>query len=65
MCSVSYGVGRQVSVEDGEERAKTEGVLFIETSAKAGYNIKPLFRKLATALPGMEAPPPSSEPGCT
>jgi Ras-related protein Rab-6A len=46
---------RQVSVEEGEERAKEEGVLFMETSAKAGYNIKPLFRKLATALPGMQA----------
>ena len=46
---------RQVSVEEGEEKAREKGVLFIETSAKAGYNIKPLFRKLATTLPGMEA----------
>jgi len=45
---------RQVSVDEGEEHAKKENVLFIETSAKAGYNIKSLFRKLATALPGME-----------
>jgi len=28
--------------------------LFIETSAKAGFNIKALFRKVASALPGME-----------
>lgn len=28
--------------------------MFIESSAKAGFNIKALFRKLATALPGME-----------
>lgn len=61
---------RQVSVEDGEEKAKEESVLFIETSAKAGYNIKPLFRKLATALPGMDAvtPVPTTNrmihPGC-
>lgn len=41
---------------EGEERAKEEGVMFMETSAKAGYNIKPLFRKLATALPGMQTP---------
>jgi Ras-related protein Rab-6A len=27
--------------------------MFIETSAKAGYNIKALFRKLASVLPGM------------
>ena len=48
---------RQVSVEEGEELAAKEKVMFIETSAKAGYNIKALFRKLATALPGMEAAP--------
>lgn len=46
---------RQVSVEEGEERAREEGVMFIETSAKAGYNINVLFKKLATALPGMES----------
>mmetsp|Transcript_16766 Transcript_16766/g.32645 ORF Transcript_16766/g.32645 Transcript_16766/m.32645 type:complete len:228 (-) Transcript_16766:225-908(-) len=45
---------RQVSTDEGEEHAKQENVLFIETSAKLGYNIKTLFRKLATALPGME-----------
>uniref|UniRef100_A0A7S2R839 Uncharacterized protein n=1 Tax=Mucochytrium quahogii TaxID=96639 RepID=A0A7S2R839_9STRA len=45
---------RQVSTDEGEEHAKKENVLFIETSAKLGYNIKTLFRKLATALPGME-----------
>lgn len=28
--------------------------MFIETSAKAGYNVKALFRKIAQALPGME-----------
>jgi len=43
----------QVSTEEGEDKAKQENIMFIETSAKAGYNIKPLFRKLATALPGM------------
>jgi Ras-related protein Rab-6A len=45
---------RQVSVEEGEDKSTKEGILFIETSAKAGFNIKALFRKLATALPGME-----------
>jgi Ras-related protein Rab-6A len=48
---------RQVSVEEGEDRANKEGIMFIESSAKAGFNIKALFRKLATALPGMEAAP--------
>jgi len=28
--------------------------MFIETSAKAGYNVKQLFRRVAAALPGME-----------
>ncbi|CAN0356429.1 unnamed protein product, partial [Ectocarpus sp. 8 AP-2014] len=51
---------RQVSVEEGEDRAKAEGIMFIETSAKGGYNIKALFRKLATALPGMETAPATS-----
>jgi hypothetical protein len=52
-CTVTY-VNRQVSVEEGEKKANDDGVMFIETSAKAGYNIKALFRKLATVLPGME-----------
>lgn len=43
---------RQVSTEEGEAKAKEEGLLFIETSARGGYNIKQLFKKLATALPG-------------
>jgi Ras-related protein Rab-6A len=48
---------RQVSVEEGEDKATKEGIMFIESSAKAGFNIKALFRKLATALPGIEAAP--------
>ncbi|KAG9158430.1 hypothetical protein Leryth_013161 [Lithospermum erythrorhizon] len=46
--------GRQVSIEEGEAKARDFNVMFIETSAKAGFNIKPLFRKIAAALPGME-----------
>ncbi|KAH7290183.1 hypothetical protein KP509_30G035400 [Ceratopteris richardii] len=45
---------RQVSIEEGDAKAKEFGVMFIETSAKAGFNIKALFRKIAAALPGME-----------
>jgi small GTP-binding protein len=51
---------RQVSVEEGEDKAQKEGILFIESSAKAGFNIKSLFRKLATALPGNEASKPAA-----
>ena len=46
---------RNVSIEEGEEKAKDENIMFIETSAKAGHNVKPLFKRLATALPGMES----------
>ena len=46
---------RQVSVEEGEDKSTKEGIMFIESSAKAGFNIKALFRKLATALPGAAA----------
>lgn len=45
---------RQVSTEEGEEKAKENGVMFFETSAKAGTNIKALFRQLAQALPGQD-----------
>ncbi|KVI08549.1 Small GTPase superfamily [Cynara cardunculus var. scolymus] len=45
---------RQVSIEEGDGKAREFGVMFVETSAKAGFNIKPLFRKIAAALPGME-----------
>ena len=31
---------RQVSTEEGERKAKELNVMFIETSAKAGYNVK-------------------------
>ncbi|ORZ24118.1 rab protein 6 [Absidia repens] len=45
---------RQVSVEEGESKAKEYSIMFIETSAKAGYNVKALFRKIGGALPGIE-----------
>lgn len=45
---------RQVSIEEAEKKAVADKVKCIETSAKGGYNIKILFRKLATQLPGHE-----------
>lgn len=45
---------RCVSAEEGEAKAKELGAMFIETSAKAGYNVKPLFRQIAAALPGID-----------
>lgn len=38
---------RQVSTEEGQALAKELEVLYIETSAKAGINIKQLFKNLA------------------
>ena len=49
------GDKRQVSSDEGESKAKELGVMFIETSAKAGHNVKLLFRKIAQALPGMDS----------
>lgn len=46
---------RQVSIEEGDAKSRELSVIFIETSAKAGFNIKALFRKIAAALPGMES----------
>eukprot|EP00357_Protocruzia_adherens_P020155 CAMPEP_0115025884 /NCGR_PEP_ID=MMETSP0216-20121206/34341_1 /TAXON_ID=223996 /ORGANISM="Protocruzia adherens, Strain Boccale" /LENGTH=220 /DNA_ID=CAMNT_0002400703 /DNA_START=43 /DNA_END=705 /DNA_ORIENTATION=+ len=55
-------VGNKVDLEDrrvipkteGEKLAKSLEVLFMETSAKEGTNVKSLFKKLASSLPGME-----------
>ena len=55
---------RVVSSEEGQKKAEEEGALFMETSAKHGYNIKPLFRKIATALPGMEKTTVTNDSNC-
>lgn len=31
---------RQVSIEDGDTKSREAGIMFMETSAKAGFNIK-------------------------
>jgi len=41
---------RQVSTEQGENKAQEFGAMFIETSAKAGYNVAQLFRRVAHGL---------------
>ncbi|GAA5984677.1 hypothetical protein JCM11641_004557 [Rhodosporidiobolus odoratus] len=45
---------RQVTTDEAEQKSKELNVMFIETSAKAGHNVKTLFRKIAQALPGMD-----------
>ncbi|XP_038631613.1 ras-related protein Rab-6A-like isoform X3 [Scyliorhinus canicula] len=52
---------RQVSMEEGERKARELNVMYIETSAKAGYNVKQLFRRVAAALPGMDNAPEKSK----
>jgi Ras-related protein Rab-6A len=42
---------RQVSTEKGEAKAKELNVMFMETSAKVGSNVKALFKMIALALP--------------
>ena len=39
--------------------------MFIETSAKAGHNVKALFKRIAQALPGMETAQTSADPDMT
>lgn len=50
---------RVVSTAEGEHKAAQEDAVFVETSAKLGFNIKPLFRKAVSALPSA---PPRHEP---
>lgn len=37
---------RQVVTEEGERKAKELNVMFIETSAKAGYNVKQVMKNI-------------------
>lgn len=45
---------REVTTQQGEEEAKKSNLMFVETSAKLGHNVKNLFKRIAQALPGME-----------
>ncbi|KAJ2551677.1 GTPase Ryh1 [Coemansia sp. RSA 1933] len=45
---------RQVSTEEGEKKSRDFNVMFMETSAKAGHNVKALFKNIALALPGVD-----------
>jgi len=50
---------RQVSTEEALEYAKKRDLFFMETSARTGSNIKPLFNELAKKLTGIETNPMS------
>ncbi|KAF7799573.1 hypothetical protein EIP86_010810 [Pleurotus ostreatoroseus] len=45
---------RQVTLEEANAKATELNIMFMETSAKAGHNVKSLFKKIAMALVGME-----------
>ena len=45
---------RQVTLEEATAKAQDLSIMFMEPSAKAGHNVKSLFKKIAMSLPGME-----------
>ncbi|PIA14288.1 small GTP binding protein RAB6A [Coemansia reversa NRRL 1564] len=47
--------GREVATKEGEDKARDLNVMFMETSAKSGHNVKALFKKVALALPGTDS----------
>ncbi|KAI8065607.1 ras family-domain-containing protein [Gongronella butleri] len=52
---------REVTTDEGEKRAKDLNVMFFETSAKAGHNVKNLFKRIAQALPGIDGNTPDQK----
>jgi Ras-related protein Rab-6A len=44
----------QVTIEEATAKSTQMNIMFMETSAKAGHNVKSLFKKIALSLPGME-----------
>jgi Ras-related protein Rab-6A len=50
-----------VTHEEATSKANELNIMFMETSAKAGHNVKGLFKKIALSLPGMEKDPASEE----
>jgi Ras-related protein Rab-6A len=58
-------IHREVTHEEATSKASELNILFMETSAKAGHNVKGLFKKIALSLPGMEKDPASTESTAT
>lgn len=47
-------MSRQVSIEEGDAKAREFNVMFIETSAKAGFNIKVIAENISQDALGTE-----------
>ncbi|KIJ27838.1 hypothetical protein M422DRAFT_37578 [Sphaerobolus stellatus SS14] len=45
---------REVTHDEAAAKSDELKIMFMETSAKAGHNVKSLFKKIAMNLPGME-----------
>eukprot|EP00002_Diphylleia_rotans_P041005 TRINITY_DN9866_c0_g2_i1.p1 TRINITY_DN9866_c0_g2~~TRINITY_DN9866_c0_g2_i1.p1 ORF type:complete len:229 (+),score=59.36 TRINITY_DN9866_c0_g2_i1:139-825(+) len=45
---------RQVTTEEAEAFAKDLKIMYTETSARAGFNVRTLFRNVASKIPGVE-----------
>lgn len=43
-----------MTLEEANAQATQLNIMFMETSAKAGHNVKSLFKKIAMSLVGME-----------
>ena len=43
-----------MTLEEANAKATQLNIMFMETSAKAGHNVKSLFKKIAMSLVGME-----------
>ena len=43
-----------MTLEEANAKATELNIMFMETSAKAGHNVKSLFKKIAMSLVGME-----------
>ena len=52
---------RLVTLEEANAKAAQLNIMFMETSAKAGHNVKSLFKKIAMSLVGMEKENEQSE----
>ena len=53
---------RQVTEEEGNKLASELGVPFFETSAKVGTNVKTMFQRVASLLPGLEGAEIGNDP---